>query len=65
MWKDLVSPDDLNELSGLLDTTWKRVPELAADKTKPMKLFGDNGVSLSDIVQGGLGDCWLLAGLVT
>lgn len=64
MWKDLVDPEDYNELYGLLRTTWKRVPELAKDKNN-LKLFGSQGVSLNDIAQGGLGDCWLLAGLVT
>lgn len=65
MWKDLVSPDDLSELGSLLNTNWKRVPDLAVNKSKPLKLFGDEGVTLNDIAQGGLGDCWLLAGLVT
>jgi hypothetical protein len=64
MWKDLVDPEDYNELYDLLSTTWKRVPDLAKDKNN-LKLFGSQGVSLSDIAQGGLGDCWLLAGLVT
>jgi len=65
MWKDLVSVRDLREVGPTLDSYWKRVPELAEDKSKTLKLFGDEGVTLSDITQGGLGDCWLLAGLVT
>lgn len=39
--------------------TWVRAPELVA----PMKPFLFNGIEPSDLAQGALGDCWLLAAL--
>jgi hypothetical protein len=48
---------ELKEIAS--DVTWKRIGE-AYDSS--YSLFGDKGIVPGDIVQGELGDCWLLAG---
>ena len=48
---------DLSEIAS--EVTWKRIGD-AFDSS--YTLFGNKGVVPGDIVQGSLGDCWLLAG---
>jgi hypothetical protein len=54
-------PADEEAQVGSDKTVWRRVKTWMKDPC----VFSDDGVSVDDVDQGGLGDCWLCAGIAS
>jgi hypothetical protein len=65
IWNDYASPKLLAEVGKYQKVGWKRVQSIVKDKKCLNRFFGLKGISSRDVVQGMLGDCWLLSGIAT
>ena len=56
-WEDMrvASPDDYSSVAA--SVSWNRLSDVF--DTDVYSLWGSNGISAADVVQGGIGNCWL------